>query len=252
MQASTLVVPTHTPRKQESLSVHALPSLQAVPSGAKASAGHATLSPSHTSAGSQVPFPGRHTVPASLRASGGQLGSVPLHASVMSHSPVAGRQTVPPATNASGGPSGRKASAGQLGPEPLHVSGRSHAPAAGRHWKLEAWNMSLGQEALAPVHASATSQSPADGRQTRPTARNSQSVVQQEVGSPLEAPRSHCSPGSSTPSPQPARADRESATARAHRTTIFVVMNASWMCVYERGNRTVKTKKRADLGVGVD
>jgi len=95
---------------------------QFVPSSFFTSGGHASFTPSQSSATSQAPFAGRHS---SMRfASAGQDLDVPSHASAMSHSPADGRHGVPAVAATSGG---------QSGEVPVQLSAASHCPLAVRH-----------------------------------------------------------------------------------------------------------------------
>src|SRR6185503_5695858 len=58
-----------------------------------------------------------------------------------------------------------------------------------------------GQASETPVHSSAASQAPAAGRQTTAAPAKRQSTAQQASPAPFRAPKSHCSVGSTTPSP---------------------------------------------------
>jgi hypothetical protein len=86
-------------------------------------------------------------------------------------------------------------SAGQLALVPLHASATSQLPAAARHTVPAATFTSAGQLADVPEHVSATSQLPAAARHTVALVANVHDDVQ-------HGPPSHCSPGSTTPSPQ--------------------------------------------------
>jgi hypothetical protein len=73
--------------------VHALPSPQAVPLGAKPSTGHAGALPVQLSARSHVPTAARHWVPAVVNPSVGQADAEPVQFSATSQSPPLARQT---------------------------------------------------------------------------------------------------------------------------------------------------------------
>src|SRR2546425_761154 len=70
-------------------------SVQAVPAGSFASAGHVAVDPVQFSAGSHSPPDGRQTVVAGLKASAGHVLLVPVQSSSRSQSPAEARQTVP-------------------------------------------------------------------------------------------------------------------------------------------------------------
>ena len=83
-------VPSH------SSALHGFPSsVQAVPAGSFASAGHVALDPVQFSAGSHSPPDGRQTAVAGLKASLGHVLLDPVHSSSRSQSPAEARQTVP-------------------------------------------------------------------------------------------------------------------------------------------------------------
>jgi hypothetical protein len=108
---------------QVSTPLHALPSLQLVPLGSLASAGHEGPDPVQVSATSQGLAGVRHTVLELANPSAGQVGLVPEQVSATSQTPAAGRHRVPAVA---------RTSAGQVALEPVQVSATSHAPAAGR------------------------------------------------------------------------------------------------------------------------
>src|SRR5579885_2834068 len=162
-----------------------------------ASAGQVGLAPSQTSATSHGPAAGRHTVVGGANASAGQLALVPVQSSATSQGPTAGRQTVSGPANWSGG---------QSGPVPSQTSATSQGPAAGRQTNeppVLPRKTSGGQVGCVPSQVSAWSQTPAAGRHTVPLGASVHVLVQQLPGAPFCAvPRSHCSPGSTMPSPQ--------------------------------------------------
>jgi hypothetical protein len=77
------------------------------------STGHATLLPSQTSCGSQIPAVARHTVPADVRASLGQAPPLPVQTSCGSQMPALARHTVPAPVSVF---------AGHAAPEPVQTS----------------------------------------------------------------------------------------------------------------------------------
>src|SRR5579885_3536400 len=170
---------------------------QTVPDGWKPSAGQAALVPVQVSATSHGPAAGRHTVVGGANASAGQLALVPVQSSATSQGPTAGRQTVSGPANWSGG---------QSGPVPSQTSATSQGPAAGRQTNeppVLPRKTSGGQVGCVPSQVSAWSQTPAAGRHTVPLGASVHVLVQQLPGAPFCAvPRSHCSPGSTMPSPQ--------------------------------------------------
>ncbi len=97
--------------------------MQTVPTGAKASAGHAPLAPLQLSATSQTPTAARQLVAALANASAGHAADVPLQFSATSQTPTAARQLVAALANAS---------AGHVAAVPLHVSAVSQTPAEAR------------------------------------------------------------------------------------------------------------------------
>src|SRR5882724_10737016 len=229
------LVPLHTSM------VHTLPSsAQVVPLALKTSVGQAVLAPVQVSAKSHSAAAARQTVPAALRTSAGQLALVPVQFSAVSHTSTAARQTVLEGRKVSLGQvalvpvqvsalshtpaaarqtvlEGRKVSLGQVALVPVQVSATSHTPAEARQTVLEDRKVSLGQVALVPSQVSATSQTPADARHTAPAfpagcvhvapvpaVTNVHDDVQQDPDWPFCAPRSHCSPESTWPSPHAA------------------------------------------------
>src|SRR5262245_40691289 len=135
----------HVPFWQVSTPLHAFPSLQLVPFGAFASAGHAVDEPVQVSAMSQGLAGGRHTVLADARTSAGHAGLVPVQLSATSHTPAAGRQSVPEAA---------RTSAGQVALDPVQVSATSHRPAAGRQTAPALANWQPPVQHAPPSHAS--------------------------------------------------------------------------------------------------
>src|SRR5579885_1229277 len=168
-----------------------------VPAGRTASAGQSSWMPSQVSATSHGPAAGRHTVVGGANASAGQLALVPVQSSATSQGPTAGRQTVSGPANWSGG---------QSGPVPSQTSATSQGPAAGRQTNeppVLPRKTSGGQVGCVLSQVSAWSQTPAAGRHTVPLGASVHVLVQQLPGAPFCAvPRSHCSPGSTMPSPQ--------------------------------------------------
>src|SRR5436309_1837528 len=206
--------------------VHTLPSVvHAVPFALKVSVGQAVLVPVQLSATSHSPATARHTVPAfpagcvhvalvplhtsvvhtlpssvhvvplALRTSGGQAVLVPSQISATSHSPAAARQTEPAVL---------MASAGQVALDPVQFSAASHRSTAARQTVADDLTASVGQVALEPVQLSARSHSLSAARHTVAAVTNVHVAVQQEPDWPFWAPRSHCSPASTWPSPHAA------------------------------------------------
>ncbi len=70
-------------------------SVQVVPLGLRASAGHVVPVPVQVSAASHSPAADLQTVPAGVLASAGHAESVPVHVSAGSHEPAETRQIVP-------------------------------------------------------------------------------------------------------------------------------------------------------------
>src|SRR5206468_2165530 len=164
-------------------------SVQAVPAGLLASAGHVADDPVQCSAGSHSPAENRQVVVAGSNASAGHVVLVPVQFSSTSQGPAAARQTAPalPAgcwqslllpshsSRLHGLPSSVHAvpaavfvSAGQLALVPVQWSAGSHSPAEARHTVLDDLNASAGQTVVEPVQVSSTSQKPAAARQTAP------------------------------------------------------------------------------------
>src|SRR5207247_853116 len=129
-------------------------SVQAVPAGLLASAGHVGADPVQFSAGSHSPAENRQVVVAGSNASAGHVVLVPVQFSSTSQGPAAARQTAPalPAgcwqalllpshssvlhgfpSSVHAVPAGVLASAGQFGPFPGQLSAGSHSPPDGRH-----------------------------------------------------------------------------------------------------------------------
>jgi hypothetical protein len=75
--------------------------------------GHATLLPSQTSCGSQIPAVARHTVPDAVRASLGQAPPLPVQVSAGSQIPALARQIEPEPVSVS---------LGHDAPEPVQTS----------------------------------------------------------------------------------------------------------------------------------
>ena len=97
------------------------------------------------------------------------------------------------------------ASVGQAVVTPSQVSARSHSPAAARQTAPAGLSASGGHVSLDPVHVSAGSHAPVEARHVVAAVANVHVAVQQEPDWPFWAPRSHCSPESTWPSPQAAR-----------------------------------------------
>src|SRR5438876_986814 len=202
-----------------------LSAVHAVPFALKVSVGQLVLVPVQRSAMSHAPATARHTVPAfpagcvrvalvplhtsmvhtlpssvqvvplALKTSVGQAVLAPVQVSAKSHSAAAARQTVPAAL---------RTSAGQLALVPVQFSTASHTSTAGRQTVLDDRKTSAGQLALVPVQVSAASHTPAEARHVVPAVTNVHDDVQQEPDWPFCAPRSHCSPESTWPSPHAA------------------------------------------------
>src|SRR5206468_2988316 len=201
--------------------VHGLPSsVHAVPLGCFASAGQFGPLPGQNSATSHSPPDARHWVAPEAKASAGQLVLTPSQLSAGSQTPAEARQTapafpagcwhasfVPSQVSAVHGlpssvhavPLGCFASAGQFAPLPGQSSATSHSPTAARHWVAAETKTSAGQVGLVPLQVSATSHTPAAGRHTVPAGSIVQLAEQQSAFRLF--PSSHCSPGSSVPSP---------------------------------------------------
>ena len=136
-----------------------------VPVVTKASAGHAGLTPLHTSALSQSPTEARHSVPIFSKTSAGHVAELPLHISALSQSPTEARQTVPLGSNPS---------VGQLAEAPLQLSATSQYPEEARQTVLSGSNPSIGHTSDEPVQVSITSQLPLDARHKSPAVLNLQ------------------------------------------------------------------------------
>ena len=155
----------------------------------KPSAGQSLETPSQLSATSQPPAAARQT--AVLFASSGQRPLVPVQNSAASQAPAAGRHS---------SVAGWKASVGQVALVPVQSSATSHAPVAPRHSNVAGLKLSAGQVPLVPVQNSATSHGPAAGRHVVVDGSNWQ--VEEQQSPSTRFPSSHCSPASTTPSPQ--------------------------------------------------
>src|SRR5206468_3866023 len=203
--------------------VQGLPSsVHPVPLALATSVGQDVPTPSQVSATSHSPAAARQTAPADLTALAGHVTLDPVQFSAASHRSTAARQTVL---------EGWKPSDGQVVLVPVQVSATSQTPADVRHTapafpagcvhvalvpshtsvvqglpssghvvpaELRA---SFGQVAADPVHVSAGSHTPAEARHVVPAVTNVHDDVQQEPDWPFCAPRSHCSPDSTWPSP---------------------------------------------------
>jgi len=100
---------------------------------------------------------------------------------------------------------GRNASVGQETLDPSQVSATSHPPAAAaRQTVPTGLSASGGHVSLDPVHVSAGSHPPVEARHVVAAVANVHVAVQQEPDWPFWAPRSHCSPASTWPSPHAA------------------------------------------------
>ena len=135
-------------------------------------------------------------MPAEVTTSAGQVWpATPVQVSSGSQeSPEPLRQTTPKLSGAS--------SVGHAADDPVQNSLTSQeSPEPARQSAPLGKNTSAGHVALEPVHVSVASQKSEAGRHVAPAARRVQVLVQQDVGSPLARPRSHCSGLSTTPSP---------------------------------------------------
>src|SRR5439155_837407 len=170
--------------------LHGLPSsVQAVPAGLLASAGHVADDPVQCSAGSHSPAENRQVVVAGSNASAGHVVLVPVQFSSTSPPPARGRPAAPalPAgcwqaslepshvsvvqglpSSVHAVPDAVFASAGHAGPVPGQFSAGSHSPADARQTVLAGSNASFGHVVLVPVQSSSTSQDPTEARQTAP------------------------------------------------------------------------------------
>src|SRR5439155_454128 len=202
---TTELLPVHTPLSQVSVWVHALPSLQAVPS-AFAGFEHVPL------AGSQVPamwhwseavqttalmpvhtplsqvsvwvqaLPSLQAVPSSFAGfeqvplAGSQVpaswhwsGAAQTTGLLPVHTPLSQVSVwVQASPSLQAVPSGWRRSSGQVALVPVQFSAASHSSTAGRHSVLADLKVSAGQSSLEPSQVSATSQTPAAARHSVP------------------------------------------------------------------------------------
>ena len=174
------------------------------------------LAPVHVSATSQKPAAERQTA-AALPAGCWQSELEPSHWS--------SEQGFASAVHAV--PLGTFATLGHAAPEPEQLSATSHSPALDRQTVAVDAKPFAGHVALAPVHVSTTSQMPALVRHVLPFARNAQADVQQEVLAPFCAPRSHCSPVVTSPSPQTSTCATDQPSPRAALSSSTLPLHVS-------------------------